>query len=144
MESGRRHTVRRHDPFASLVPRLTDLKILVGEDDADARELLRAILVDSEAVVVAAATVDEGLSAFDRHHPDLVLCDIALAERDGYDFLREARHRGGGDVPIVALTAAARDEERQRALAEGFRAHIAKPVDPLELVREVARIAGRS
>lgn len=120
---------------------LHGVRVLVVDDDADARELLRAVLVDNDAIVVTASSVDEAVSAFREQAPHVVLCDISMPGRDGYEFVREARRLRGDGVPIIALTAYARPEERNRLLGEGFFAHIPKPVDPFDLVREVARVA---
>jgi CheY-like chemotaxis protein len=74
-----------------------------------------------------------------------MLCDIAMPDLDGYDVVREITQgrTPPPDFPIAALTAHANDKDRQRALAAGFRAHLAKPIDPDQLVMEVAKLAGR-
>jgi PAS domain S-box-containing protein len=126
------------------VPNLKGVRVLIIDDDADTRDLVTAVLNDNDAAVLTAASVGDGLASLDREWPNVVLCDISLPDRDGYEFLREATRRTGDRVPIAAITAHARPEERERALAAGFRAHIAKPVDPLDLLREVARLAARS
>ena len=95
-----------------------------------------------DRTIATAESVDKALVTFERQRPDVVLCDVAMPGRDGFDFLRDARRRRA-DVPVAAPTAHARVDDRDRMLAEGFRAHIAKPVDPLDLVREVARLAPR-
>jgi PAS domain S-box-containing protein len=122
--------------------RLRGVRVLAIDDDADARELLSVVLAGDGAHVVTARSVDEGLAAFDRDRPDVIVCDIAMPERDGYELVRTLRQRGD-TVPVAALTAHAREDERSRSVAAGFQTHIVKPVDPDELVTEVARLACR-
>jgi PAS domain S-box-containing protein len=131
----------RPDP-APLV--LDGIRVLAVDDEADTRELIATVLRQAGAHVVVAASVDEALRALARARPDVVLCDIAMPGRDGYDLLREAKRRPElvGHAPFVALTAHAQDHERRRSLAEGFSVHVAKPVDPTALV-EVVRTASR-
>jgi len=76
---------------------------------------------------------------------NVVVSDIGMPERDGYDFIREMRALPGsaGSVPAIALTALARDEDRKRTLVAGYQVHISKPVDPAELVTVIATLAGR-
>jgi CheY-like chemotaxis protein len=77
--------------------------------------------------------------------PDAVISDISMPEEDGYDFVRQLRATDRYDhpIPTLALTAHARNEERQRTLAAGFHAHLTKPVDMKELVAVIARLCGR-
>ena len=131
------------DPAAApRTPRLRGVRVLVVDDDGDARDLLNAVLTGDGARVVIAASVDDALAIFAADRPDVIVCDIAMPDRDGYDLVRTLRARGD-TVPIAALTAHARDGERTRALTAGFQAHLVKPVDPDELVSEVARLVGR-
>ena len=77
--------------------------------------------------------------------PDVILSDVGMPDQDGYDLIREVRvHHSGRELPAAALTAFARPEERKRALLAGFQVHIAKPVDPDELIAVVAGLAGRT
>jgi len=119
-------------------------RILVVDDEMDTLELVVTILKQAGAVVTAAGSVDEALLALENVQPDLVLCDIAMPGRDGFDLLYEVRRRGGSlaQTPFVALTAHAQEAERRRTLAEGFALHIPKPVDPVELV-EILRASAR-
>jgi hypothetical protein len=127
-------------------PHLGGLRVLVVDDEADTREFLLAALAERGAVATAAASAEEALAALDRERPDVVLCDIAMPGQDGYDLLRSIRERtrGGATLAVAALTAHAGTEDRDRALAAGFRSHIAKPLDPIDLARAVARLAGRA
>jgi CheY-like chemotaxis protein len=117
---------------------LADCRVLLVEDDDDTRTMLASVLLGHGAQVRACGSAAEALDATAQLAPTLVISDIGMPGMDGYDFirafrLREAAH-GDGRVPAVALTAFARDEDRRRALAEGFQLHVAKPVQPAELV----------
>jgi CheY-like chemotaxis protein len=125
---------------------LSDLHVLLIEDDDDAREMAEAILVQAGARCRAVASALEALAALDRAPADLVISDIAMSEIDGYDFIRRLRARspeGGGTIPALALTAFARKEDRERALASGYDGHVTKPIDPQELVRTARELALR-
>ena len=124
--------------------RLAGLRVLLVEDDDDARELLSEVLRRGEAEVTTASCVDEAIEAFLRFDPDLIVSDIAMPDRDGYDLIRVIREmpvNQGGQTPAIAVTAYARDDDRQRALAAGFQAHLAKPVEPAQLINLVAELA---
>lgn len=123
---------------------LKDAKVLVVDDEEDARYLLVAMLEHAGAEVVAARSVDEALALFASAAPDAVVTDIGMPEKDGYVLVRELRQRDGkAHLPIVALTAYARSEDRTRALTAGFSTHIPKPVDPAELIVVLATELGR-
>lgn len=129
---------------AGVDPRLDGMHILLVEDEPDGRDLVQRLLEDRGARVTACASAAAGLDAFMLERPDLVLSDIGMPIQDGYEFLRLLRQREGSanpPIPAVALTALARSEDRQRALLAGFQSHIAKPVDPLELVVVLATLA---
>lgn len=122
--------------------RLEGVRVLVVDDDPAARSLLLAVLQDAGAAVSAAASVAQGLEAVERDRPAVILCDLSMPDEDGYDMLRAVRRRSGDEaIPMAALTARARNEDRREALAAGFDAHIAKPVEPARLVDEVFRLA---
>ncbi|HSS48119.1 MAG TPA: response regulator, partial [Thermoanaerobaculia bacterium] len=125
---------------------LAGVHVLVLEDEPDSRDLLAMALEQCGAEVWAFGSVPEALAAFDTAVPDVVLSDIGVPFEDGYSFIRKLRSRPpaeGGAVPAAALTAYARAEDRQQALEAGFQTHLAKPVDPSELIAAVARLAGR-
>jgi CheY-like chemotaxis protein/anti-sigma regulatory factor (Ser/Thr protein kinase) len=131
------------DPPRPKTPALRGLRVLVIDDERDARELLQAILVDYDCVVTVAASVDEALGLLDARAFDVVLADISMPARDGYDFIRELRARPkerGGDLPAAALTAYARAEDKARMLAAGYSMHLPKPIDPTELAGVVASL----
>jgi CheY-like chemotaxis protein len=126
---------------------LSGMQVLVVDDEADARELIRRILSDCHADVLTAATATEALHLLQTARPDLLVSDIGMPEIDGFELLGRVRALGpahGGDVPAIALTAFARSEDRIRALASGFLTHISKPVEPADLVAKVAgtRVSG--
>lgn len=134
-----------------LLPDLSGTRVLVVEDDADAREFVQRILVEQKAEVCVAASASTALEALkdaaEGQPPDVLVCDIGLPGMDGYELMRQIR---GGRVPAVAstpavaLTAFARPEEREEALRAGYQEHLAKPITPAAVVSVVARLAGRT
>jgi CheY-like chemotaxis protein/two-component sensor histidine kinase len=125
--------------------RLAGIRVLVVEDEADTRDLLAAALGHSGAKVDPAGSAQEALEALRRQRPDVLVCDIGMPGEDGLGLLSRVRAltpEEGGLVPAVALTAYARTDDRRRALAAGYQIHLAKPVDPDELIAAVARMAG--
>jgi CheY-like chemotaxis protein/anti-sigma regulatory factor (Ser/Thr protein kinase) len=125
--------------------RLDGVRVLLVEDNPDTLDMLRFIFDEAGAEVIAATSVDEALDAMERFRPDALVSDIAMPDRDGYDLIHEIRSREperGGKIPAVAVTAYARAEDRVRVLAAGFQMHIAKPIDPGELIAVVASLTG--
>ena len=125
---------------------LVGLRVLVVDDQADARTLIRRVLTDCGAEVMTASTVTDALAQIEAHTPDVLVSDIGMPDADGFELMRRVRALGpdrGGRVPAIALTAFARSEDRTRALRAGFLVHVSKPVDPSELVATVASVAGR-
>lgn len=124
---------------------LSGLKVLVVDDERDARELIRRLLKQSGADVVTAESADEAISRLNDSAPDVLISDIGMAEVDGYELLRRVRKMqgAGAKIPAIALTAFARSEDRTRALRVGYIAHVAKPVEPSELLATIAVVAGR-
>ena len=123
---------------------LEGLEILVVEDEEDTRELLREILTGCGAKVEVAASVKDGLAAFTRHIPTVLISDIGMPHEDGHSFIKRIRalpEAEGGRVPAIALTAFARTEDRTQALRSGFRAHVPKPIDVAELLAVIASLA---
>jgi signal transduction histidine kinase/ActR/RegA family two-component response regulator len=124
-------------------PTLRGLRILVVDDEPDARALARRVLEERGAHVVTVASALEALAVVDSEiAPSVVVSDIGMPEEDGYDLIRKMRALPGnaGRIPAVALTALARTEDRQRALLEGYQTHVSKPVDPAELVAVIANV----
>jgi signal transduction histidine kinase/ActR/RegA family two-component response regulator len=123
---------------------LAGLRLLVVDDEPDARDLVEHLLRDSGAEVAVAASGDEALERFRAAPPDLVVCDIGMPGMDGLQLIRAIRElpaARGGQVPAIALTAFARSEERTRSLQAGFQLHVAKPVEEAELVAAIASLA---
>lgn len=123
------------------LPALDGLRVLVVDDEPDARGVLQQLLAQQQAQPVCAGSVAEALAVVASGDPHVIICDIGMPGQDGYDFI--ANLRGRGDVrPVVALSAFARSEDRVRSLQAGFQSHLAKPVDPAELLSVVASLAG--
>ncbi len=128
-------------------PELHGLHVLVVDDEPDTREMLRAMLEQCGVRVRVAGSAAEAFERFVEERPDLLLSDIGMPGEDGYALVEKVRAcaaRDGGDVPAVALTAYARTEDRTRALLAGFSNHVAKPVEPLELLAVIASLSGRT
>ncbi len=127
-------------------PELEGLRVLVCEDEPDARELLESILVECKATVTLASSVAEALDRFSESIPDVLISDIGMPDASGYELIRRIRALPpdkGGRVPAVALTAYASMADRTRALMEGFQNHVGKPTEPQELIAAVAALVGR-
>ncbi|HEY6483837.1 MAG TPA: response regulator [Steroidobacteraceae bacterium] len=121
------------------------LRILLVEDDADAREVTVAGLEKAGFELRAVSAAREALEMLDRWQPDVIVSDIGMPGLNGYEFMRALRSRPaerGGQVPALALTAFARLEDAIRARASGFQGHIAKPISPQELAAAVAKVQG--
>jgi signal transduction histidine kinase len=121
---------------------LGGVRVLVVDDEPDGLEVMQRILLDRGLVVTAVRGADEALDALAQHTFDVVLSDIGMPKRDGYDLIAEVRRRGIS-TPAVAVTAFARSEDRTRALLAGYQTHIAKPIEASELLAIVASLAGR-
>jgi CheY-like chemotaxis protein/two-component sensor histidine kinase len=122
---------------------LSGVHILVVDDHEDARDLIRAVLETCGAEVETAADVDEAMLAFTHRVPDVLLSDIGMPGQDGYDLIHKVRQlhaERGGTVPAAALTAYARTEDRRKALNAGYSMHLAKPIEPGELIDVVVSL----
>lgn len=125
-------------------PELCNLRVLVVDDEEDGRDLLTAVLQRSGASVMAAESAAEALELLRTHKPDVLVSDIGMAGTDGYDLIRRVRAlpaEEGGATPAAALTAYARAEDRRKALDAGYMMHLAKPVEPAELVAVIMNLA---
>jgi signal transduction histidine kinase/ActR/RegA family two-component response regulator len=123
---------------------LEGLHVLVVDDQADARELMRSVLIDAGAKVLVAESADEALELLKSQRPEVVVSDIGMPIRDGYELMRMIRtlpDDAGGGTPGVAVTAFARAEDRVRAMLAGYQMHLAKPIDPQELVVTIRSVA---
>jgi CheY-like chemotaxis protein len=125
---------------------LRGIRVLVVDDELEARELLREVLSAAGADVLSADAADTAVAIIRKERPDVLISDIGLPERDGYHLLRVIRTLPldeGGRTPAIAVTGRSRVEDRTRALLAGYQVHIAKPIDPHELVVTVASAADR-
>ena len=133
--------------MAALAGSRRGVNVLLVDDEADARDLFKAVLEGSGARVTAVGSGAEAYSSFTTSPPDVVVSDIEMPEENGYDLIRRLRglpEERGGRIPAAALTAYARAEDRIRALRAGFQHHVTKPVQPAELVAVVASLVRRS
>jgi CheY-like chemotaxis protein len=120
-------------------PSLAGTRVLVVDDQEDACALFDHVLTDRGAEVVTARSVDDAVRCLEDTTFDVLVSDIAMPGRDGFDLIRHVRAHVDG-LPAIALTACASDGDRQRALAAGFQAHLTKPVSAELLVRTVATL----
>ena len=125
---------------------LTGVRVLLVDDEPDARAVLRRLLEDCRAVVSAASGAAEALVLLRTERPDVIVSDIGMPGADGYELIRQVRSLApgdGGTIPAVALTAYARADDRVRAIVAGFQHHVSKPVEPAELIAMVASAVRR-
>jgi CheY-like chemotaxis protein len=125
---------------------LDGLRVLLVDDEAEAREIISTVIARTGAEVTACHSATEALAKLSEWKPDVILSDIAMPDEDGYSFIGKVRslpREKGGETPAAALTAYARDSDRREALAAGYQMHIAKPIGATQLVTMVARLAGR-
>lgn len=125
---------------------LDDLRVLVVEDNPDARQLMQHVLESAGAVTLVASTASEALAHVWASPPDVLVSDLGLPGMDGLELMRQLRGaspRRGSDVPAIAVTAYARASDREHALRAGYQLHLAKPVSPAALTSAIARLAGK-
>jgi CheY-like chemotaxis protein len=120
---------------------LEGVRALVVDDEEDSRDLMAAILRHQGAIVTTAVDVESALAVFDAAPSDVVLSDIALPGRNGLERARELRGRAQGETVLVAVSGYAGAELIENALGAGFDFHMAKPIDPVELVELVGDAA---
>jgi CheY-like chemotaxis protein/nitrogen-specific signal transduction histidine kinase len=142
-------TINEATPLMEAI-RLESLKILIVDDEMDARELLAAVLSTNGAEVMMAGSAIDALDIITQctpeELPDLLISDIGMPDVDGYMFIRQVRALApehGGRIPAIALTAYARTQDRILALSSGFQSHVPKPVEPEEFVAVVASFVNR-
>jgi len=120
---------------------LNAVHVLIVDDRADARELLRAMLTPTGARLSEASSAEQALKSIAADPPDLLLADVAMPRRDGYSLIRELRNRPDGHrIRAIAVSAYARGADKKRALSEGFDGHVSKPVDAQELWAAVEKV----
>ncbi len=127
----------------SHISSIAGLKILIVDDEADTREFLAFLLREYGAKVTVTASAKEAIAALGECKPDLLLSDLGMPDVDGYSLIEQLRTmppEQGGEIPAIALTAYAAETTQTRVLAAGFQRHIAKPVEPMELVSAIAEV----
>jgi len=134
------HSALRRDAHpAGIAPRIDAARILVVEDDDEARELLRLTLERAGASVETVASADDARREMENDPPDVLISDIRMPDEDGYALMRSLRSAGVA-IPAIALTAFARSEDADEARAAGFQIHLSKPIDTGLLVNAVAEL----
>jgi CheY-like chemotaxis protein len=133
--------------IGSMPPNALDkLTIVLVEDHPDARALIGAFLRKEGANVISASDGLEGLEAVKTHRPDLVLSDLAMPRRDGFELLDDIRSLDsthGGSVPVIAMTALVEYSDRRRSRDAGFERHLFKPFSPQQLLDTILSVVGR-
>ena len=133
-------------PAAGPLSTLAGVRVIVVDDEQDARDLVTAVLEQAGAVVTSVGSADEAMHAIHERPPSLLVSDIGMPGEDGYALIARVRAlpaESGGRVPAVAVTAFTRDDDRARALRAGYTAHVAKPIDPAELVTLASNVTTR-
>lgn len=123
--------------------KLAGLRVLLVDDDPDACAIASRIFEEHSMKVLIALSAREGLNILKHERPDMIVSDIGMPDQDGYELMRQIRmlpDNQGGRTPAIALTAFARPEDRRQALEVGYQKHLAKPVDPHELLTVIARL----
>ena len=129
------------------VPRLAGVRILAVDDDRDALALIREILEATGATVLTADSAQEALSVLGRTTPHILVADLGMPRMNGFDLIDRMRRSDRAEIrtiPAIAVTAFARSEDRAKSLRTGFQMHLAKPVDPAELMAAIASLARRT
>ncbi|MBD3560120.1 response regulator, partial [Planktothrix sp. FACHB-1355] len=140
-EAGQQPSIAEEAPAFDLHPSLSNVSVLVVDDEADTRELLTVVLERAGASVRAAASVHEALQVIQQSQPDILISDVGMPEQDGYALIRQVRQielEQVSTIPAIALTAYAREEDCRQLLNAGFQLHLPKPVEPAVLVAAVA------
>jgi PAS domain S-box-containing protein len=124
---------------------LSGVTVLVVDDQPDARDLVATVLQANGAEVTTASSAEKALDLLSKFTPMVLISDVGMPDVDGYELMRRARRLAGtasSEIPAIALTAYSREQDRRLALEAGFQTHVAKPVEPAELVRVVAGLVG--
>jgi PAS domain S-box-containing protein len=130
-------------PIPEPLPQLTNVRVVLVDDDPDTRDVLSVVLGVSGALVATAESAAQAIALIEQDAPDVIIADIGMPDEDGYAFIQRARRilaARGADPPAIALTAYARSEDRERALAAGYQRHIPKPFDPRAVVLAVTEL----
>ncbi|MEH2051508.1 hybrid sensor histidine kinase/response regulator [Nostoc sp.] len=138
-------TDERNDPIL-LVPNslpLSGIRVLVVDDDTDSRDFVAFVLEQDGAFVIAVSSADEALQTLAEIKPDVLVSDISMPDMDGYMLINQVRTltpEQGGQIPAIALTAFARNDDQQKALNAGFQMHVPKPLNPEELIAAIIKL----
>lgn len=122
---------------------LTELEVLVVDDDPDSRDLIVFVLEEDGAKVTAVSSALEALQVLQQDKFSLLISDIGMPQMDGYMLMQEIRSwtpENGGQIPGIAVTAYAGEGDQQQALAMGYQCHLAKPIDPMKLLTTIAEL----
>ncbi len=133
-------------PPTGALSTLAGIRVVVVDDEQDARDLVTAVLEQAGAVVTSVGSAEEAMHAIAERPPSLLVSDIGMPGEDGYALIARIRAlpaESGGLLPAVAVTAFTRDDDRARALRAGYTAHVAKPIDPAALVTLVSNVTSR-
>lgn len=123
-------------------PTIQGVRVLVVDDELDARELLAVFLTRAGGEVETADSVSAAFNTLKRFQPDILVSDIGMPDEDGYSFIRRLRaSESWASLPAIALTAFTRVEDRERARVAGFDVHLGKPVQPDDLITAIAALA---
>ena len=134
------------DPALDIIPHLGGLRVLVVDDDADAREMLEVVLVQFGAEVKASASAQEALEILEQWEPDVLVSDVGMPNEDGYSLIHRIRALDparGGLTPAIALTGYSRPDDRSQLLAAGYQVYLSKPVDLAQLIDAILSLPGR-
>jgi PAS domain S-box-containing protein len=145
LEAERHHLRRALKGVPNVDVQIKGVRVLVVDDEKDSREVLKRLLEDCDAIVTTVESADEAVNLLQGCKFDVLVSDIGMPSENGYSFIKRVRSLGAascGDIPAIALTAYARVEDRVMAIAAGFQMHIAKPVEPIELITMVAGARG--
>jgi CheY-like chemotaxis protein len=136
------HTVRNAG-YAAGRP-LAGARVLVVDDEPDVLDVLLFVLEDAGAQVTSASSVQEALGLLQSFQPEIMITDVGMPDADGYSLLTQVRALGqSSKIPIVALTAYAKNEDRDRGLSAGFQAYLTKPVEPDDLIAVLVDLLSR-
>ncbi|MDR9896066.1 ATP-binding protein [Aetokthonos hydrillicola Thurmond2011] len=122
---------------------LTDIQVLVVDDDVDTRDFYTFVLQEFGARVTAVGSGKEALQALTQSDPDILVSDIGMPEMDGYMFMHKVKEQGK-QIPAIALTAYAGELDQQKALLAGFQKHLSKPIEPDDLINAIVNLMGRN
>ena len=146
-KTGSAYADAREQSATAIAPQLlSGVNVLLVDDDSDTLQLMTTALTRRQATVTAVSSAGEAIKAIHRRRPDVLVSDIAMPDEDGYGLIEKIRSLEAGEsesIPAVAITAYAKEEDREKALSSGFQIYLAKPVELTELISVVARAARR-